>query len=132
MFPDRYCFRPPQRQAEFTAGAAGRCAARRKNRSGEAPAAPGWRARPRSGATLSGGQRGAGEPAAVPCWRALDGRCCSMNPSAAWMPACAPGSAAGSLKNWPAVQPFPGDPRDPRSRGTARRTGRCLAMERWQ
>lgn len=32
-------------------------------------------------------------------------RCCSMNPSAAWMPACAPGSAAGSLKNWPA-RPF--------------------------
>ena len=34
-----------------------------------------------------------------------EGRCCSMNPSAAWMPACAPGSAAGSLKNWPA-RPF--------------------------
>ncbi len=67
---------------------------------------------PRDPATLSGGQR-----ARVSLLRALarPRHCCLMSPSAARMPACAPGSAAGSLKNWPAGHS--GDPGDPRSRG---------------
>ena len=55
---------------------------------------------PRDPATLSGGQR-ARVSLLPPCWRAPR-HYCLMSPSAAWMPACAPGSAAGSLKNWPA------------------------------
>ncbi len=57
----------------------------------------------RDPATLSGGQR-----ARVSLLRALlarPKRCCWMNPSAAWMPPCAPRSAAGYLRNWPA-RPF--------------------------
>ncbi len=80
-------------------------------------AAPGWRASPaRSGHALR-------RAAARVSLRALLARPeRSMSPSAARMPACAPGSAAGSLKNWPAG--YSGDHGDPRSRGCPP-TGRC-------